>query len=94
MTESTVGDAKPNGLRCQFQVMRDKSPATGILLMKKKMYDCGENAGSYRCEGELSSLEMNLCDKHRDFVISRYGWKVVKIEDRVEISTEGAIEIK
>ena len=83
MAELSVLAVEQNGPRCQFQVLRDKNPETGILLLKKKLYDCGKPAGRYRCEGHLTSLEMNLCDTHKNKVVSDYKWNAVKIQDLV-----------
>ena len=83
MAELPAKDAAQSGPRCEYQVLRDKNPKTGILLLKKKLFDCGSPAGRYRCSGELTSLEMNLCDRHRDRVTKQYKWNLTKIEDRV-----------
>jgi hypothetical protein len=37
---------------------------------------CGKPAAQYRCEGELSAIQMALCDFHKNFVINNYKWNL------------------
>lgn len=58
-------------LTCEFRL----KPGT------KYEEPCADPAGTYEIES-LCRIEMDLCDRHRNYIIANYGWTVTKIEDK------------
>jgi hypothetical protein len=60
-------------ITCEFIQGSRKETGTGFIS-----HDvfCGKPAARYRCEGELASITMHLCEHHKNFVVSNYKWKV------------------
>lgn len=75
---------------CDFQVKTttDKTHPEKVAFARAMLQPCGDAAGMYRCQGLLSSIDMPLCDYHRDFCINTYQWKLTKIEERKEGNDE------
>lgn len=61
----------PEKLTCEFQ----------IKAGTKWQQDCGDPAGTYEVTSMIT-IEMNLCDAHRNKLIADYGWTVEKIKDK------------
>ena len=61
---------------CEF-MLRKVKPSTG----SKALLPCGEPAVRYSCAGGLTSVVLDLCEEHRDYVITKYGWKVKKVSE-------------
>jgi hypothetical protein len=57
-------------ITCEFNQGSKKNTA-GIIEHDVK---CGKAASMYRCQGEIASMVMPLCDYHRNFVMSHYKW--------------------
>src|SRR6266702_2042240 len=73
-------------IKCEFQVntRRDIASPGKIGFKKLKLQDCADPAAYYRCTGELTSLEMALCNYHRDFCRTNYKWILTRIERKTD----------
>lgn len=67
-----------NTAKCEFIQGRKKNPITGTIGHD---IHCDRPAVKFQCRGELGSIEMLLCEFHKNFVASHYKWKVEPVSE-------------
>jgi hypothetical protein len=63
---------------CEFNQGSKMNPNTGSV---EHNILCGKPAANYKCQGELTSLVMPLCEFHANHCIIRYKWKLTVVNN-------------
>ena len=67
-------------ITCEFNQGSRQNAKTGIT---EHNVLCGKPAAKYKCNGELTSLIMPLCEFHKNFVVRHYHWTIQPINELV-----------